>query len=134
MKKSKQLIFTKILYSLFTIMTILSLFIVYKNSDNDLSFKFLVGYIFLVFFMLAYVPLIAIVNTRKYKWVYIRKSIFKFIALFILLSILNYVFDYIIRPSKIDLFSIFSTSAGLSFGIAFFNIMFLKEDRWNQIK
>ena len=101
MKKSKQLIFTKILYSLFTIMTILSLFIVYKNSDNDLSFKFLVGYIFLVFFMLAYVPLIAIVNTRKYKWVYIRKSIFKFIALFILLSILNYVFDYIIRPSKI---------------------------------
>ena len=129
MKKSKQLIFTKVLYSLFAIATILALFIVYKNIDNDLSFKFLAGYIFLTFFMLAYVPIITIVNTRKYRWVYVRKRIFKFITFFILLSILNYVFDYIIRPSTIDLFNIFSTSAGLSFGIAFFDIILLKEER-----
>lgn len=127
MKKMKQLFFTKIIYGLFLIATIITMFIVYMNIDNTLAFHFLIGYAFFVFFMLIYVSIITIVNVRKFKWAYIRTSIFKFIALFILLSAITYTFDYIMRPSKIDLLRIFSNSLGLSFGIAFFDIVFFKE-------
>ena len=127
MKKMKQLFFTKIIYGLFLIATIITMFIVYMNIDNTLAFHFLIGYAFFAFFMLIYVSIITIVNIRKFKWAYIRRSIFKFIALFILLSAITYTFNYIMRPSKIDLLRIFSNSLGLSFGIAFFDIVFFKE-------
>ena len=126
MKKNKKLLLTKIFYSLFLLATMISFFIVYKNIDNTISFKFLMGYIFFTFFMLIYVPLIAIVNARKLKWVYIRKRIVKFITIFILLNTLNYFFGYIMRPSKIDLLKIFSNSFGISFGISFADIIFFK--------
>lgn len=127
MKKNKTLLFTKILYSLFLFATMITLFIVYKNIDNTISFKVLIGYIFFTFFMLLYVPLIAIVNARNLKWVYIKKRIVKFITIFILLSTLNYFFGYIMKPSKIDLLKIFSNSFGISFGISFADIIFFKE-------
>lgn len=132
MKKNKKLLFTKFLYGLFLLATIVTFFIVYKNIDNAISFKILIGYLFLTFFMLIYVPFIAIVNIRNFKWVYIRKRIVKFIIIFILLSTLNCFFGYIMRPSKIDLFSIFSTSLGVSFGIVFSEIIFFKDK--NKIK
>lgn len=127
MKKNKKLLFTKILYTLFLLATMMTFFIVYKNIDNFISFKFLIGYIFFTFFMLIYVPLTVIVNARKLKWVYIRKRIFNFITIFILLSTLNYFFGYIMRPSKIDLLKVFSNSFGISFGIAFADVIFSKE-------
>ncbi|MER2225458.1 MAG: hypothetical protein ABS916_00260 [Carnobacterium sp.] len=127
MKKNKRLLFTKVLYGLFLLATIVTFFIVYKNIDNAISFKILIGYLFLTFFMLVYVPFIALVNTRNFKRVYIRKRIVKFIIIFILLSAVNYFFDSIMRPSKINLFSIFSTTLGISFGIAFSGIIFFKD-------
>lgn len=127
MKRNKILFFTKILYVLFIIATIISLFIIYKKIDTDISFKFLVGYVFLAFLMLIYIPFITIVNAREFKWVHIRKSIFKFITTFILFSALNYAFGYIFRPSQIDLLRVFSTSLGISFSIAFIDITFSKE-------
>lgn len=127
MKKNKVLLFTKFLYGLSIITSIVSIFIVYKNIDNDISYKFLVGYVMLAFFMLLYVPFITIMNARKFKWVDIRRSIFKFTSTFVLFSILNYAFDYMFRPSEIDLFKVFSTSLGISFSLAFIDITFAKE-------
>lgn len=126
MKKNKTLFFTKILYGLFLSATTITVFIVYKNIDNDISFNFLMGYFFFSFFMLIYVSFITIINIKNFKWVYIRKRIVKFITTFILFSTLNYFFGYIIRPSKIDLFKIFINSFGISFGIVFSEIIFFK--------
>ncbi|SDQ09231.1 hypothetical protein [Carnobacterium viridans] len=126
MKKNKTIFFTKILYGLFLSATTIAVFIVYKNIDNAISFNFLMGYFFFSFFMLIYVSFITIVNIKNFKWVYIRKRIVKFITIFILFSTLNYFFGYIIRPSKIDLFKIFTNSFGISFGIVFSEIIFFK--------
>ena len=129
MKKNKVLLFTKFLYGLFIITTIVSIFIVYKNIDNDISYKFLVSYVILAFFMLLYVPFITIMNARKFKWVDIRRLIFKFISIFVLFSISNYAFNYMFRPSEIDLFKVFSTSLGISFSLAFIDITFSKKQK-----
>lgn len=127
MKKFTALLFTKLLYVLFIIWTIISLFIVYKNIDSSIAFKFLIGYLFFTFFMILYVPFITILNSRKLKWVEIRKKLFRFLALFILYGALNFVIDYIFRPSKIDLFREFSVALGLAFGSSFTDITFLKK-------
>ncbi|MDS1030050.1 hypothetical protein RDV78_06020 [Bacillota bacterium LX-D] len=121
------LIFTRILYTLFIIGTIISLFIVYKDIDNSIAFKFLIGYLFFTFFLILYVPFITILNSRKLKRVEIRKRLFKFIALFILFGSLNYIFDYVFRPSNIDVFREFSIALGLAFGISFIDVTFLKK-------
>lgn len=127
MKKNTMLSFTKILYVIFIIGTIISLFIVYKNLDSDIAFKFVKGYIFLVFFLLCYIPIITILNLRKLKWVEIRRSLFKFVTVFVLFGALNYGFDYFFRPSNIDLFREFSIAFGMAFGIAFIDVIFLKK-------
>ena len=124
MNKNATLFFTKILYVIFILGTIVSLLIVYKDIDSSIAFKFLMGYLFLIFFLLLYVPFITILNSRKLKWV----EIFKFIALFILFGTLNYGFDYVFRTSNIDLFREFSIALGLTFSISFIDITLLKRE------
>lgn len=127
MKKNMSLIFTRILYILFIIGTIISLIIVYKDINSSISFKFLMGYLFFTFFLLLYVPFITVLNSRKLKWIEIRKRLLKLIALFILYGTSNYVFDYIFRPSNIDFFREFSIALGLAFGSSFIDVTFLKK-------
>jgi len=85
------------------------------------------GYLFFTFFLLLYVPIITIVNSRKLKWFEIRKRLFKFIFLFILFGVVNYTMDFFFRPLKVDLFRELSIALGLAFGISFFDVTFSKE-------
>jgi len=127
MKKNTVLNFTRILFILFAIGTIISLWIAYKDVDSSIAFKFLMGYLFFALFLLLYIPVITILNLKKLKWVGIRKRLFKFITLFILFGTLNYIFDYVVRPSNIDLFREFSSGLGLALGISFIDVTFLKK-------
>ncbi|WP_291547777.1 hypothetical protein [Clostridium sp. HMP27] len=104
MKKNKLLIFTRVLYSLFIIGTIVVLWMICKDVHSSIAFKFGMGYLFLTFFLILYVPIITILNARKLKWVNIRERFFKSIISFITLWALGYAFDWIFRPSKVDLF------------------------------
>ena len=125
--RNKKLLLTKILYGLFLLSTLVIIFIVYKDIGNDISFNFLLGYIFFTFFMLIYIPGVTIMNTRGFKWTKIKVSLVKFISILLFLTAINYGFDYLVRPTEINLIRNFSTSLGLSFSLAFFDIIFLKE-------
>src|SRR5699024_5488202 len=104
MKKNKVLVFTRILYTLFAIGTIMSRFIVYKDIDNDFAFKFVVGYVFLTFFFIICILFITILNLGKLKWIDMRKRISSFIISFVTLVALSYVFDYLFCLSIIVLY------------------------------
>jgi len=119
--------FTRILYILFAIGTIILLWMAYKDIDSKMAYKFGIGYLFLTFFLLLYIPFITISNLRKLKWIGIRKRLFKFIALFVSVGTLHYIYDYFFRPSNIDLFRAFSSALGLAFGISFIDVIFLKK-------
>ncbi|MGB3160623.1 MULTISPECIES: hypothetical protein [Lactobacillales] len=127
MEKNKKMFLTRILYGLFVLSTLVIIFIVYKDIGNDISVNFLLGYSFFAFFMLIYIPVVTIVNARSFKWAQIKVSIVKFISILLLFTAITYGFDYLVRPTEIDLVRNFSTSLGLSFSIAFFDIIFLKE-------
>ena len=126
MKKDRLLGFTRVLYGIYMMATIVVLVMVFNKIDGRIGFNFLGGYIFLTFFMLIYVPVITVVNSRKLKWIDIRKRILKFTGLFILFACLNYGFDYLFRREAITLLRIFSNSVGLAFGLAFMDVIFLK--------
>ena len=127
MEKDRVIIFTRILFVLFAVGTVISMVIVYSDADGKLAYNFLLGYVFLAFFMLLYTPIVTIINSRKLKWTEIRRKILRFFVFFILLSILNFGFDYLIRPYDIDAFRIFSNAFGVSFGITFIDVVFLKK-------
>ncbi|HCX61964.1 MAG TPA: hypothetical protein DHU59_05950 [Clostridiales bacterium] len=126
MKKNKDLVFTRILYVLFVIATIISLFIVYKDVNGNIAFKFITGYVFFTFFFIIYISIITILNSRKLKWIEIRKRLFKFIILFVIFGASNYSLDFIFRPAKIDLYREFSIALAFAFGISFVDVIFFK--------
>ncbi|GAA0077001.1 hypothetical protein UT300005_13790 [Clostridium sp. CTA-5] len=129
MNKGKTLLFTKVLYSIFIIWTILTFFIIYNNVNNNIALKAVIGYALFTFFMLLYIPIITLFNARNLKWNYIKKVLKKFIFLFITIFIVNCAFDYIFKSSNIDIFNSCSHALGLSFGLAFIDIIFLKKEK-----
>ena len=128
MNKIKLYEITKILYIIFGISTILAIYIVYRDLINKIAFNFLIGYLFLTLLLLIYLIVIFIINLKKLKWIKIRNVLLKFLSLFILFGILNYIIDFLFRPSNIDIFKELSVALGISFSISFGSVIFLKHE------
>lgn len=122
---SKTLLFTKVIYSIFFICTIITCIIVYGNIDNSMALKFVIGYAVFALFMLLYVPIITLFNARKLKRDYLRKVLSKFAIKFVIFFALNCVFDYIFKSPNVDMLNAASHAVGLSFGLAFLDVTFL---------
>ena len=127
MKKGTALSFTKIMYLLIIVATIITCFIVYTDIDSKIAIGFVVGYVIFMFLYLLFVIFITIFNLRKFKWIEIRRKLFKLLIYFITISILNYILDYFFRPSEIDLFKILTRAFAIAFGICFCDVMFFKK-------
>lgn len=127
MRRNKVLILTKFIYILFFIGTIISLIFVYKDIKNSIAIKFVIGYVILTFFLILYVPIVTIFNSRKLKPVDIKRRLIKFISLFIIFAALNYGTDYFFRHSNINLFREVSTALGLAFGLSFIDITYINK-------
>ena len=119
--------FTKIIYLLIIVATIIKGFIVYKDIDSKVAIGFVVGYVIFLFVYLLFTIFITIYNSRKFKWIELRRRIFKVAIYFITISVLNYILDYFFRPSEIDLFKILTRAFAIAFGICFSDVMFFKK-------
>jgi len=126
---NKVLLFTKIMYSLFLICTVFTCAIVYNNVDNNIAIKFVIGYAIFALFMLLYVPIITLFNARKLKWNYLSRVLTEFIFLFVIMFVLNCSFDYIFKNSNINILHAGSHALGVSFGLAFVDVTFLKKEK-----
>lgn len=124
MKKDSLLFCTKIIYSLFIIGTIISIYIVYKNISNKVAIRFVIGYAIFAFLFIIYAICIAALNSKRLTWGEIRGRLFKFLISFIVFSILGYIFDYVFRSSNADLFRVLSIAFGLAFGTSFTDVIF----------
>jgi Na+-driven multidrug efflux pump len=99
----------------------------YKDIDSGIAFKFGIGYLVLTFFLLLYIPMITILNSRKLERVETRKRLLKFMVLFILFSALHFIYDCVFRHSNINLFRVFFSAIGAAFGISFIEVTLLKK-------
>lgn len=127
MKKEIPLLFTKIIYSIFTVSTIITIFIIYKHIENKVANRFVIVYAILAFLFLFYIILLAILNIKNLNWIQIRGRLFKFIIYSIFLSISGFIFDYFFSPLSIDLFKNFSIAVGLAFVISCNDIIFFRK-------
>jgi hypothetical protein len=127
MKKNNTLLFTKIIYLLVIIGTIITMIVVYNNIDNNIATKFVIGYAVLIIFFLLYVPIITLINARRFKWTYIKKMLNEAIFFFVIIFIFNCVFDYIFKRSCIDIVNACINSFCISFSGAFIDVTFLKK-------
>lgn len=119
--------FTKVIYLLIIVATIITCFIVYKDIDSKVAIGFVVGYVIFLFGYLLFTIFITIYNSRKFKWIELRRRFFKVAIYFITISVLNYLLDYFFRPSEIDLFKILTRAFAIAFGVCFSDVMFLKK-------
>lgn len=119
--------FTKIVYLLIIVATIITGFIVYKDIDSKVAIGFVVGYVIFLFVYLLFTIFITIYNSRKFKWIELRRRFLKVAIYFITISVLNYILDYFFRPSEIDLFKILTRAFAIAFGICFSDVMFFKK-------
>ncbi|WP_083236860.1 hypothetical protein [Desulfosporosinus sp. BG] len=111
-----------IIYILFSLGAIITIFILHESIDDKFAFKFVIGYLSIVSLSALYFLFIAILNIRKLKWVEMRKRLLKFIGMFASSSVLIIVLDYFFRPSKIDFIRVLSISLGSSFGMSFYDL------------
>ena len=123
--RKKRLPVTETLYAVYLIATVLSLVIAYMDLDHPFFFKFVLGYIFFTFFLLLYTPIVTIINLKLFEWQEIRRSIVRFVIYFVVLSFISYGFNYLFKRESINVLKIFSVNIGLSFGITFFDYLFL---------
>lgn len=117
---------TSIICTLCVLSTIIISFIVYMDIDNSFSFGFILSYVFFIILASLYLIITLILNVKNIKWCELRKRLVKFIALFISFSTAIYFFNYIFRPSQIDIYD-FSTSLAMAISLTFFDLMFFKD-------
>lgn len=129
MKKEIPSFFIKIIYLIFAVASIVTIFIIYKHIENKAADKFLIVYAVLAFLFLFYIILLTILNIKKLNWLEIRRLLLKFIIYSIFLSISGYIFDYFFRASSISLLKNFSTAIGVAFAISFSDIIFFKKKK-----
>lgn len=126
MEKNKLVKCTRFLYSTFLILTIIMLFMVYKDFSGKMGLTLGMIYVFFTFFIILYTIIIIVVNLKKSKDKNIVKRLTRFIMIFLLVGIFNYILDKIFTPSDINLVKNFSIALGLAIGVSFFDIILLK--------
>ncbi|MGG4267109.1 hypothetical protein [Peribacillus simplex] len=106
--------------------TILTIFIIYKDIDTSLSFKFIIGYLIYLLLYGVFSIFQVIVNSRKLNWIQIRKRLFTFFTWLISLSAAHYLIYYFFKSSEMDVWDL-GIPLGASFGFAFFDLMSSKK-------
>lgn len=131
MKRNILLFFTKLIVTLFIIGTVIVIFFAYSHAKGSIVSKIGMCYLWVVIIMFIYIPFVTILNSTKLKWSEIRGRLFRLIVIFIVFGALNYFFDYVFRPAKVDLFREFSIAFGIAFGTTFVDVIFLKNKKNN---
>ncbi|MGN2371068.1 hypothetical protein ACTFJW_13640 [Clostridium cagae] len=122
MKKSILSKFTKIMYILFAILTIIVLFSAYNNIDNKFIVKIAIAYVIFACIFLIYIAAISILRIKKLKWTEIRKRLLHFSTTFIGIWVANILFTYLIK-NEVNILNHIYTPLALAFGISFFDLL-----------
>ncbi|OCA92861.1 hypothetical protein [Pseudobacillus wudalianchiensis] len=112
----------------FLVSTIFLLFMAYKDFDGPYAFKFVAGYLIYLLIMAVYLLTVMIMSIRKLNKIEIRKKMFKFMSLFLLLSTISYMFNYFFQPARDHSYGFLFTSLGFSLGVTFIGSTLFREE------
>ncbi|MDR7240576.1 hypothetical protein [Neobacillus drentensis] len=121
--------FAILIYTLGIVGLIITLFIIYMDSDNSFATKFVVGYVIFLFLFLFYFVIATILNLGNIEWAEIKNRLFKFILSFILISCVSFIYNYIKNPSQIDVNKLLFTPLAVSIGSAFSDLPYIRKNK-----
>lgn len=113
-----KLVLRIILYLLFVIGTIITMWIVYRDLQYSWTLPFVISYVSLLFLVAIYLIITSVLNLRKMKRVELSKRVKTFFGLFLSFLALNIILSFF-TAGKVDLLSEIFIPLGLALGIAF---------------
>ncbi len=116
---------------IFTIWTVIVLFIVYKNVEFPFVFQFVIGYIAALLLACVCFIINIFFHIRKSKWSTIKKMLFKFIIGSFVIWALNVLLIYLTKGELIIMDKVFH-SIVISFVISFGDLIFEKRSEINE--
>ncbi|MBM7361924.1 hypothetical protein [Priestia taiwanensis] len=126
MKKSNLL--HSILFGVFAVGLLLTIFLVYTDMKASFSFYFVLGYVLFIFCYMLFNIYLIIYNSRKLRWSQLRQRLVRFVLLFLCFSAGKYLIDYYFFGTPETSVGYFATSFGGALGAAFFDLMFRKKE------
>lgn len=113
-----------ILFLLFVIGLIVTLIIVFRDSDSVFAHRFIVGYVIFLFIFTIYCLSVMLVRLRKLNGVEIRKRIFQFVITFAVLSVVSLGYDYFFKTGVTNFYDVFPVPFALAIGINFSDLVY----------
>ena len=128
MERSPLFRLTIFLYVIFGVSTAGLIFIMIKNIDSPLAFKFVIGYLIFLLVFFIYLVTITVMGMRKLKRYNIRKRLVKFLLWFIGLGAATYIFNFIFHRPYQGPIEVLDVPLGMALGLAFMDLLFFKDD------
>lgn len=120
-------ILDELLYSTFFIMTIIILFIIYKDIPSKAVLNFVTAYAIFAIIIPFYILIRVLFTVKHFNFYEVKQEGVKFLAIFLGLLILKFISNILLPIPDINILKTMPNSLLLAFGLICFDIVFLKK-------
>lgn len=129
MKKRNIRTLDALVYFLFVLMTMVTLFIIYKDIPSRSALTFVTAYAILAILIPFYILIRVLFTVKQFTLEEVKKEGFKFVIFFICIMMLGLIGNFILPLPDLRLSKILPSSLAFAFGITCFDIAFSKRTK-----
>ncbi|MDZ5255224.1 hypothetical protein [Clostridium sp. LIBA-8841] len=129
MKKRNIRTLDALVYFLFVLMTMVTLFIIYKDVPSRSALTFVTAYAILAILIPFYILIRVLFTVKQFTFEEVKKEGFKFVIFFICIMMLGLIGNFILPLPDLRLSKILPSSLAFAFGITCFDIAFSKRTK-----
>lgn len=126
MKKRNIRTLDAFVYSLFIFMTMVTLFIIYKDVPSKGALTFVTAYAILAILIPFYILIRVLFTVKKFTFEEVKKEGFKFVIFFISIMMLGLIGNFMLQLPNLRLSKMLLSALTFAFGITCFDIVFSK--------
>lgn len=126
MKKTNIRTLDGIIYSLFIFMTIVTLFIIYRDIPSKSAFNFVTAYAIFAILIPLYILIRVLFTVKHFTFEEVKKEGIKFLMFFVGIMLLNFIGDLLLPLPDLKLSKMLPSSLGFAFGATCFHIILSK--------
>lgn len=129
MKKTNIRTLDGFIYSLFIFMTIVTLFIIYRDIPSKSAFNFVTAYAIFAILIPLYILIRVLFTVKHFTFEEIKKEGVKFLKFFVGIMLLNFILNFLLPLPDLKLSKMLPSSLGIAFGAICFDIIFSKKTK-----
>ncbi len=129
MKKTNIRTLDGFIYSLFIFMTIVTLFIIYRDIPSKSAFNFVTAYAIFAILIPLYILIRVLFTVKHFTFEDIKKEGVKFLKFFVGIMLLNFILNFLLPLPDLKLSKMLHSSLWIAFGVICFDIIFSKKTK-----